>query len=493
MNYEGLILFGQNLDIAGRGIAGPRLRTAASKAGFNVFVTDITSHLTEEQIFEIIDIFVNKGIKFIGFSVAWIGTNAYKILQDQPCDVWFCDEFFQKLTAKYPNLLIITGGHRMPENGKKPMLFSYTDYHFNGFSDVSFVEFLKYINKQPHNLIFEKNEKLKGYLIDSDKNFPVLDPNTIETVFVEEDRFEPYQPLPIELSRGCIFRCAFCNHPFQGKKTYDSYQRTPENIALELKRNYDLFGTTRYTLMDDTFNDSLEKIDRLSKAIDLAKLPKFEFVAYIKPELLVTKPETIKLMADIGLRGAFLGLESFNNKTRKVIGRGVSIERINESVFKLSEINNSQVLVHGGFIVGLPHETPDEVYKTWEFLQKNARTYCRSWLFKDLIMWDRKDQVGGLSLFESKPELYGYKLLGGSNWENEFFTKKSAKKLADHLNATSRNYCGGWKVAGAWHMDMPTKVMENDIWSGQSALMTLFQACQDRSQVEFKKLVEKYK
>lgn len=493
MNYDGLILFGQNLELAGRPIAGPRLRTAANKAGFNIFVTDITTHLSEEQIFEIIDIFVKRGIKFLGLSVSWVAVNKWKVLiKANNSDVWFHEDFFKKLNDRYPELLIITGGHRMPENKKKSMLFKYTDYHFNGFSDVSFVEFLKYINNQPHNLIMEKHPRLKGYLVDSDKNHPVLDPNTIETIFLKEDRFEPYQPLPIELSRGCIFRCAFCNHPFQGKKSYDSYQRTPENIATELKRNYDLFGTTRYALMDDTFNDSIEKIDRLAKAIELAKLPKFEFVGYIKPELLVTKPEMIPLMANIGLRGAFLGIESFNNKTRKAIGRGVNIERIHEAVYKLSEINNSQVLTHCSFITGLPYETPDEIRKTFEFLQKNVHTYSRSWMFKGLVLGKRPTAVGELSLFEKNPDLYGYTFNENFTWQNEYFNEKSAEELATELNYSSRMYLGGWKVAGGWHMNMTDEELVNTMWTNKT-ILELFMSSKKRAPMEYEKIITEYK
>lgn len=494
MKYEGLILFGQNVEITGRGIAGPRLRTAASKSGFNIFVTDITGHLTTEQLLELIDIFVKQGIKFIGISVNWVGNSKdSKAVANRPGHTWFNEDFFQKVNQLYPELLIITGGHQLPDTENKKLLLKYVDFHFNGFSDLSFVEFLKYINNQPHNLIYEKMANLKGYVIDSNKNYPIADPNTIETVFIPEDNFEPHQSLPIELSRGCIFRCAFCTHPFQGKKSYDSYQRTSENIAVELKRNYDLFGTTRYVLMDDTFNDSIEKIDRLRKAIDLAKLPKFEYVCYIKPELLVTKPETIQMLADIGLRGAFLGLESFNNKTRQVIGRGVKIERIKESVFKLSEVNNRQVRVHGSFIVGLPYETKEDLDNTWEFLQSNVRNFCHSWFFKNLTLWNRQYELGEKSLFELSPETYGYKLSNEKDWESEFWTNKTAKEYATYLNKNSINYCGGWRVATAWNMNISDNDINNKLWTGANNLLKSVEITKQRSQTEFMDLVKKYK
>ena len=68
----------------------------------------------------------------------------------------------------------------------------------------------------------------------------------LETEYELEDNFKDFQPLPLEVSRGCIFKCAFCSHPFLGKKSYD-YIRSPESLAKEIKRNYELFKTTRYS------------------------------------------------------------------------------------------------------------------------------------------------------------------------------------------------------------------------------------------------------
>lgn len=489
MKYEGIIFFGQSLELAGRGLAGPRLRTSAKNAGYNIFVTDTTTHLSVEQIFNVIDIFVKRGIKFVGFSLAWVGKNVFKDLQNKT-DVWLTEEFFVEFRQRYPELLIITGGHKVP--GKMDLILSNSNYHFNGFSDISFVKFLDKINGKENTLQLIKNDnKVNGYIIDSNVYYPVENPNDIETVFTEEDMFESYQPLPIELSRGCIFRCAFCTHPFQGKKTYDSYMRTPENIASELKRNYELFGTTRYTIMDDTFNDSMEKLYRLQKALEISKLPNFEFVAYIKPELLVTKPEMIQLLGDMGLKGALIGIESFKNETRKVIGKGTNIEKVKESIFKLAESN---VLIHGSFIIGLPFETPDEILETVDFLRNNSKTFCRSWLFKPLIIDSIAMDIGEKSLFEKTPELYGYVTNKHDRyfWDNKIFTNTTAKQLASKISDTEINVgYGGWKVAGAWNIDMKDQQIQEGIWDS-SSIHEMFMKNKSRSLTHYEKICSMY-
>lgn len=465
---EGLLLFGQSVEAAGRGIAGPRLRTAAKKAGFDVEIIDSASHLKMDEIFDIIDYYITTSIKFVGLSTSWIPINHPHSFS------WLKQEFFEKFKEKYPNLLLITGGHQHHQYNH---IIKNSDYHFQGFSDLSFVEFLKHINNLPNNLEYNfLYNKVK--LIESNLNFPIIDPNDIETIFTESDNFLSYQPLPIELSRGCIFRCTFCRHPFQGKKDYDSYQRTPANLAIELKRNYDLFGTTRYSILDDTVNDSLEKLERLEKAIELAKLPKFEFVGYIKPELLVTKPEMIPKLANLGLRGAYMGFESFKNETRRIIGKGTNIEKVKDAVFKLAEINKQQILIYGSLIVGLPKETPDEIYESYEFLSKNVKKFCNHWEFSPLNIINDSSLTTERSMFDKMPAKFNYSIVGKYQWSNEFFTQVEAQNYALLLNDKSAGnmYYGGWLVAGGWNLGMSEEEIQNSLCSRPK----FFQKCTDQ-------------
>lgn len=456
---EGILFFGQSLEIAGRGISGARLRTAAQRAGYNVKIIDYVADLTSEQILEVIEYNYTATTKFIGFSTSWIeAANMHEFF-------WYTEEFFEKVKKRFPNLLIITGGH---DEWNRKLLNKYSNYHFHGYSDNTFIEFIKMINgRSDYNLIVTDNKHPggTGKFIDSNNTNPVRHPDEIETVFELDDNFQSFQPVPIEVSRGCIFRCGFCRHPFQGKKDYDSYQRTPESLARELKRNYDIFGTTRYTIMDDTFNDSIEKMDRLKRAIDLAKLPDFEFVAYIRPELLVTKPEMIPMLADLGLRGAFFGVESFNMEARRAIGKGIDINKILDAAHAMTSYNN-QILIHASFIVGLPHESPEQIYKTQEYMTSKASPF-RSWIWQTLgIRNDGITTKDSQSTFDKNFEDYGYEIpLNSSQWKNEYFTVKSAGELTNTLNIQSIPYqkFAGWKVAGAWHVNKTEDQIQNEV------------------------------
>ena len=458
-NYTGILFIGQSIEGAGRGIAGYRLRSAAKKAGFNVLVIDTCAELRAKDLYAIINKCRTGSLKFLGFSMSWIaGQNEHNF-------TWFKDEFFQALGRMYPELLIISGGHRM---GLVSPLIPYTKYHFHGFSDHSFVEFLKHIHGIDNSLIIKEGKLPNGVVIDGNTDHAVEDINSIETELEPEDGFLPHQPIPIEISRGCIFRCAFCHHPYQDKKDYDSYMRTPENIARELRRNYDLFGTTRYSITDDTFNDSIEKIDRLKRAIDIAKLPNFEFVGYIRPDIIVTKPEMVNMLMDVGLKGAFFGIESFNQESRRAVGKGTDINKVIEVGHRLAE---RKVLIHAGMIVGLPGDTRETVMKAHEYLM-SGQTPFKFWIWAGLFLkLDSLNLDDAKSTLDKNPAGYGYSFTkeatsdSTSFWYNKHFNANTAGALAKELNdiaQTNMRYAG-WRVAGGWHMGKTNEEMENEI------------------------------
>lgn len=485
--YVGIMLFGQNAELAGRGIAGPRLRTAAAKENFDIKIIDYINHLGPNHIIDILEKLITDNTKFIGFSASWIDLNTFDRY------AWYSQEWFDELRNRWPNIKIVTGGH---DDYKKDFLLKNSDWHFHGYSDKSFVEFLKMIHGREHNLSFTRSVFGKGNYINSNLQYPVEDPNDLETVFEAEDDFKSFQPLPIEIARGCIFRCGFCRHPFQGKKDYDSYQRTPESIASELKRNYELFGTTRYTVLDDTFNDSIEKISRVKKAIELSGIPNFEFVAYIKPELLVTKPEMIPMLNEIGLRGAFIGFESFHPKARQQIGKGTKIEKILDACKQLAEYND-KVLIHGSFIVGLPHETKEDILKTFNFLKSYENTFIKSWNFEPLSVRDissSKTNDAVSSTFDKNAIELGYKFYANGLWYNDHWTFLEAVKLAKDIVSESApiTKSGGWRVAGLWQAGFTDKLIENK-FQFKKMISILNKQSDNRANLEYFKIVGKIK
>lgn len=451
MEYHGIVLGGNYTLYGGRNIAGFRLRTAAKKHGYDILSLDSSVVMLQHELLELLDSVITEKTLMLGISTVWL--NGY----GKPID-WIRDSFFETVKNKFPNLSIVAGGPSGNWVKGAYTIYQNSDWIMSGFSDIAFPKFLDLLSgKTDHGLIYHKTLDGKKTVF-SDSSHAVLNPDDIETVLEEGDGFLPHQPVPLEVSRGCIFRCSFCNHPFQGAKDYDSYIRTPDSLARELQRNYELFGTTKYILMDDTFNDSIEKLDRLKRGIEKSKIPSFQFMSYIKPELLVTKPEMIPMLKDLGIKSGFVGIESLQKSARKAVKKGMDINRVLDAIAELNSTAGSSM--HGSFIVGLPYDTKEDMFNTYEFLKSTKNQYFKSWVFHNMsFFYDRNMQ--GFSEMDNNPEKFGYTLTtkkadAFADWESPWMTSKQAWDISAFLNKDSQNYMSiaGWYVPLAWHVGL---------------------------------------
>jgi hypothetical protein len=453
------IFIGGNLPLwGGRVIAGFRLRTALQNHGYDMLVLDNASVMSAEKLMSLLDKVITDETLVIGFSTIWM--NGYMDYGLEWCD----DNFFSQLKKKFPNVKLVAGGPTNHWVSKSKTIYNNCDWVFTGFSDGSFPKFLDYLTRKPDHG-FRYFSDMGKRIISSNEQFPTQIPNEIATIYQPEDNFLPHQPIPLEVSRGCIFKCAFCHHPFLGKNDPDKYIRTPNNLAEELRRNYDMFGTTRYTILDDTFNDSMEKLDRLHRAIEIAKLPKFEFVSYIKPELLVTKPEMIPKLIELGLASGYLGMESLKPEARKSIHKGMDAQRILDTVANIR--SRSKITFEASFIVGLPYESLDDVMKTHKFVSKNTDTLFTSWHFQELGLFFNS-KLEGYSEIEKDPEKFGYEILhkepdSFAGWRNKYMNSSIARPTAALLNSMAIKVSkpAGWMTALAWHLDLPEEDIKN--------------------------------
>lgn len=431
---------GKNALKGGRLLAGFRLRTAAKKQEYETFVIDHSTFLTQDELMLILENVISNETLMIGFSTIWLNYSRQDIH-------WANEDFFAKIRQKFPHVKLVSGSSIDTRGKISEFIFKNTDWTLLGFSDQSFPKLLDFLSgKEDHGLKFHTDPVTGKQIVESDRHHQMLNPDDLETVLEKEDGFLAHQPIGLEVSRGCIFRCGFCSHPFQGAKSYDSYQRTPESIARELKRNYDLFGTTRYAIMDDTFNDSMEKLDRLERGIELANLPHFEFVCYIKPELLVTKPEMIDRLKNLGLAGGYVGMESLNHESRTAVQKGMDVNRVMDSLKLLRQKTNAKL--NASFIVGLPHDNILSQFKTLDFLKSSQKDLFSSWIFRALYLYPN-----GSSNLDKNFDKFGYRIVDGQ-WENNFMNFQKALSVSHFLNSKSETIkqAAGWNIATCWHL-----------------------------------------
>jgi hypothetical protein len=165
----------------------------------------------------------------------------------------------QAILDRNPKCKLVMGGAKAPQCGLDGT--NIIDVYVEGYADSSVIAMTKYLEGKNPFFQYRTNDNRSISVVNDPKaaNFDFVKSST---VWHDSDHIFPGEALPIEISRGCIFNCSFCAYPMNGKKKLD-YIRDTELLKQEFQRNYDLYGTTEYLYMDDTHNDSTEKLEQL--------------------------------------------------------------------------------------------------------------------------------------------------------------------------------------------------------------------------------------
>lgn len=365
-----LLLFGNTHYHGVMKQAGPfRLATELRQAGFDTQCIDI-GMLTKKD-FPLLEKLINK---YVDRETLWVGISTTFMddifgipikrltpeeeinLEFHPSiDRTFLEQFIVACMKRNPMIKFIIGG------GIYFNLHKYDFYHFRGYADREIVEFTKWC-KDPS---FKPNINRVGRMIQCDQDFEHFPTSVIK--WEKNDIIAPTDVLPIEIARGCIFKCKFCNFPLNGK-TKGEWIKRADVLYREFMYNYETFGTTKYGFMDDTYNDSIDKITNLYEHV-FSKLPfKIEFTAFLRLDLLHRFKESAEILKLSGLKAAVFGIETINRKSAKAIGKGLDIDIQLDCLRELKANHFSEILTHSNFILGLPHDTKETLLETEQFL-----------------------------------------------------------------------------------------------------------------------------
>ena len=425
MTVEFILLTNVASPIWQRSIGAYQVADHCRKSGVSCQVIDFTDLFRIEELEHILKKLIDSQTLAIGISTTFFCNqetkgkylsskrNSNQIL---PLNL---RKLLLKIKSECPNLKI-TGGGANSYQIEGDDLF---DVVFHGYSEQSVVEYLKTIKFGTPKKIYPK--KNNQSIIDGKLDH--FDITTLEHRWNKNDIVLPGETLPIEISRGCIFKCNFCSYPLNGKKKFD-YLRDPELIKDELIYNYESFGTTNYFFTDDTFNDSTLKLERLHKV--LTTLPfKIKFVTYLRLDLLHAHKEQISLLKEMGLGSCFFGIETLNHESGKTIGKGMNPEVIKKFMLELyHDYWNSEIPFTCSFIIGLPGETIESVRAT--------HSWIRTTPFNDL--WYPlyiKTKGYFKSEFDSNYSKYGYQLDANNEWYTSIMNYQEALKLAEEFNS----------------------------------------------------------
>lgn len=425
MSPELLILTNTDGPTWQRSIGAYQVAHHCREHGFTCQVIDFTDYFTLNELEQLLEHYVGEQTLAIGVSTSFYYNNDTKkkyVSASRNFETVIppnIRQLLQDVKIKFSNVKIIAGG----ANSYRAIDDDLFDVVFHGYSEQSVVEYLEFL-KTKRKRIWPRYRN-KDIIDGATAHFDI---SSLNHRWHKTDCVLPGETLPIEISRGCIFKCKFCSYPLNGKKKFD-YLRDPERIRDELLKNYEMYGTTNYFFTDDTFNDSTYKLRKLHQAI--TSLPfKIKFVTYLRLDLIHAHPEQIQLLYEMGLGSAFFGIESLNAASSRAIGKGMKPELIKEFLVELHDVHwKKQIPITCSFIIGLPNETVETVTSTYQWIKTAP---VNDLWFPLFIKAD--------SFFKSEFDInfleYGYKLDEKGNWYNQNMDYHTALALAEQFNQT---------------------------------------------------------
>ena len=374
----------------------------------NCQVIDFCQWLSSDEIVGFTDNFISSETKYIGISTSFWKND------EIPNNI---ENAIIKIKKMHPNIKIIFGGARSDfQNIKK-----YADICIVGEAEDKLLELLK-----GHNV------------------FRRFDITKLNHRFSKNDCIIDGEVLPIELGRGCIFKCKFCGHSNLGKEKH-TYQRSIHEIESEIIYNYENFKTINYLFLDDTVNEDIEKVKNLSLIPEHTGV-NINWNGYLRADLLWRYKDSPDLLYKSGLKSCFFGIETFNSTAALSIGKGWSYTHGKKFLELLyNDLWNKEINIWNNFIVGLPGESLESIQETANWCVENPMGIHK---FVSLNLYNNRSDSGSKSEFSKNYEKYGYKIDDCGNWDNGFFNNNSCHAVVNELNKKmlSYNKLSSWRL-----------------------------------------------
>jgi hypothetical protein len=277
----------------------------------------------------------------------------------------YLNEFIAWLKLTYPTIPVIVGGNNAlvtPAEGVDYWVDSYGEnailalcQHLIGtlgaplLTDSAFFGSKKVIRGLHHY----PSAPLESYLVD----------------YETRDFMMSYECPQIETARGCMFSCSYCNFPIIGQAKDVSVSK--EEFKLQMQTGFEKWGIKNWRVMDETFNDRPEKLQKYADAVDELGYNPW-ICGFARGDLVVKHKEHWDTYIRLGFLGHSMGIETFNHTAGKLVRKGMDPEKLQDGLLDFQAYTDihapRRYRANIQMICGIPGETTESWNNSLEWL-----------------------------------------------------------------------------------------------------------------------------
>jgi len=251
------------------------------------------------------------------------------------------------------------------------------DFLVRGEGEVTLLELVKAIDKRwgkrgarfsdIKGISYRQNG---GIVHNLDREF-IQDMDTIpmpaRDLLLNKDSYNPEDMGLMMSSRGCPYNCAFCATSIWRRKTR---YRSIDNVIKEINMISNSYGTKQFAFKDDTFTVNRKRVLELANRL-MKESIKITWDCNTRVDLI--DEELLRKMKEAGCNGIKVGIETGSERVLASINKKTTLSQAIEAANLFRKVG-----IHwtGYFMMGLPSETKEDVYKTLSFIKELKPDYA---------------------------------------------------------------------------------------------------------------------
>ena len=289
----------------------------------------------------------------------------------------------QLVKSIWPKAIVVLGGPHIHLFPNETINLPGVDFAIMGEAEFSFLKLLKYLEKQEKLLekvpgLVYKNKEGKIFV---NKFEPIVDLDKVPFPKREMLNIKSYTSLlsrgsvctSIISSRGCPFKCSFCDRPLSPVTSYFRF-RSPKNVVDEICYCLE-YGIKDFLFYDDTFTVNRTRVIKICEEI-LNRDIKIRWDIRTRVDLV--DEDMLFMLKKAGCVAIHYGVEAGNDRILKIIKKGFTIKKVKE-IFSLTRKVGFNILAY--FMIGLPSETKEDIQDTFDLAKELTPDYVHFTIF----------------------------------------------------------------------------------------------------------------